>query len=701
MSGQPDIPQMPERDQHGGDDLPTYDDLAVQNGPNSRFGRWRGWIEKRAAERYADLTPEALAHRRQRGWDLDQHPTAEGVSHAASGSATDPPFQLHIQTVFPNPSLPIAIPIVQKHLPPTPSVGESLSPTHLELHSFGSRFLPHTTAPIRCLLPILGDRILLIGHDDGLSVMDMYPNEWGERGLIAKGPNDAAAHPIWNGEGVFQMNILELENTGDGTPQGVVLALVGPDGEESVRSLRMYSLASLASLAKWAISQKGSRPLNLHNPAPGKTTQTTPKKHRNRPSLAKGLRNLIVESPAASTGSSSKLNSLYADSPLEPPPSIHMSPLYRSNSNGSSSTIDSSWDVVDELPLRWATDYVPLAPAGSRLQNCSVLFYALWRDENVRARGGAYLAIVVRSNILLYETPKGERTFRFVKEFYTPLQARSLAFVLQSVQDPMSRSSSDVSPRLHPNQHRHSKYLSKKAGMIRIADAAVGEVDLGDDYNYHTLLSPLAGPVGTLSRRSRSSWDGKAFHKEPKAAWSLPTKFVVPGFGREKGLYLLTRGKQSHIYPHPLPANISVTPSYRTFSWSFVPSYVCPRICKPQDGNPSFLQVVAFGEDGVEVLEVPLSSLTENKGKGKAQEPLHAVADVGGDTGFLCFGGHWDISSSQPVLVRSDSTASTDSEDDGVLNQATALREEAGIYGWVRRGHEDWRVFWVGGGRQG
>lgn len=57
-----------EQDSQGpGDDLPTYDDLAAQSGPNSRlvasecmysrhgclfsissrFGRWKGWIEKR------------------------------------------------------------------------------------------------------------------------------------------------------------------------------------------------------------------------------------------------------------------------------------------------------------------------------------------------------------------------------------------------------------------------------------------------------------------------------------------------------------------------------------------------------------------------------------------------------------------------------------------------------------------------------
>ena len=62
---------------------------------------------------------------------------------------------------------------------------------------------------------------------------------------------------------VFQMSFLELESVGDGTPQGVVLALVGPDSnsprdQEGVRSLRMYNLASLVSLAKWAITQKVS-----------------------------------------------------------------------------------------------------------------------------------------------------------------------------------------------------------------------------------------------------------------------------------------------------------------------------------------------------------------------------------------------------------------------------------------------------------
>jgi hypothetical protein len=127
------------------------------------------------------------------------------------------------------------------------------------MHHFGSRFLPHSTAPIRCLLPLQADRLLLVGHDEGLSVLDMYPQEWNDNGGIdLKGPEDATVRAIWEGESVFQMSILELDNA-----SGVVLMLVGPEPEsplakdaEAQRTVRMYNLASLVSLAKWAVANK-------------------------------------------------------------------------------------------------------------------------------------------------------------------------------------------------------------------------------------------------------------------------------------------------------------------------------------------------------------------------------------------------------------------------------------------------------------
>lgn len=256
------------------------------------------------------------------------------------------------------------------------------------------------------------------------------------------------------------MTVLEAENTGDGRPQGVVLALVGPpttqSHSESVRSLRMYNLSSLISLAKWAVAnkvyfplcpevpffstcQQGSKPLDLARPSHW-SAQSTPTKKRHRPtsSIAKSIQNFI-ERPKQDHAepSSSSYHNLLSPSATRTSPN----PL-TSNKNGRSSpspslgslreaveaidnsptdphphspTRGDSWDLVDELPLRWATDFVPLASPGSRLLHASILSYALWKDEHRKGTGGQLLAVSTKSNILLYETPRGERAFHFVK----------------------------------------------------------------------------------------------------------------------------------------------------------------------------------------------------------------------------------------------------------------------------------------------
>jgi hypothetical protein len=226
-----------------------------------------------------------------------------------------------------------------------------------------------------------------------------------------------------------------MEETGESTPQGVVLLLVGTDLEngkeqEFSRNLRMYNLASLISLAKWAISPKVCcidpsklsdvqrtmqcvKPLNMHRPPdwhPNRSTTKRHKQHRPPVSLAKSLRSLMTDS----------------SQDLEPPPSSYQAMLQALPSSSTrateskprllqrSSTLDSSWDIVEDLPLRWATDYVPLAAPGSRLMNSPVSTYALWRNDD-QAHGSALLAVAVKSAVLLYESPKGERAFRFVK----------------------------------------------------------------------------------------------------------------------------------------------------------------------------------------------------------------------------------------------------------------------------------------------
>jgi len=109
-----------------------------------------------------------------------------------------------------------------------------------------------------------------------------------------------------------------------------------------------------------------------------------------------------------------------------------------------------------------------------------------------------------------------------------------------------------------------------------------------------------------------------------------------------------------------------------------------------------------MGEDGIEVLEIPLTTLWNRKGKGKGA-PLadpRRVQSFIGETGFLANGGHWHhlASVAAPQLERTDSTASAISFDSVESEEATSrLRAEAGVYGWLRKDVEDWRVFWVGG----
>ncbi|KAJ3998024.1 hypothetical protein F5050DRAFT_1806306 [Lentinula boryana] len=728
------------------DGLPTYDDLAAQNGPNSRFGRWRGWIEKRAAERYTDVSPDQRSRRRERGWGNDEmyglESSAEfpGIPTIINEPSSPSPMALHIQT---NDLRNLHISQPAQHtlsppLPPLPSVSLKLQPTHLRMHQFGSRFLPHTTSPIRCVLSIMEGKLLLIGHDEGLSVLDMYPRSESAAGISVKGPEEAQARSIWTGEGVFQMSLLEMENDARGTAQGVVLVLVGPEVDspstsskdsEFPRSLRMYNLTSLISLAKWAVNQKGARPLDMRRPSNWHSQQQTPpKRHRPQHSIARGLKNLI-DSPN-NHGSEHSQSSSY-QSLLSPSPSME-STSSRNRSRPSSPRTDSfdsaSWDMIDELPLRWATDFVPLATPGSRLSTCSVLSYALWSNDNrPSARGGRLLAIATKSNILLYETPKGERAFHFLKEFYTPLAPRSITFFQQSVSE-IARSFSDSGYRSSSSHKRTDSSITsrdthrlssspsvpmtygtqlslfvifdKKSGWIRLADSAVGEVDLHDDNQSGVASREASSP--TNHRKSRMMMDMSSFGKWiPPALCELPLPASGASLQTTK-VILLTRGRRTHILPSPLPSNSSLHIPLRVISWKNNPTDIIARIFEGSEpdldgySTPVYLQIISLGELGVEVQEISLPSLlTKGKSRARADDNLYAEQDTGGDAGFLCIGGHWDRQHTfASNLNRSYSTLSNNST---FSTDSTQLELEKGLYCWCRKGVEDFRVFWLGG----
>lgn len=112
----------------------------------------------------------------------------------------------------------------------------------------------------------MSDRFLLVGSTDGLSVVDVLPGLHPRKGDQALSMNpgmatqplaDAVAIPIWTGEAVYQLDLLEdvTSDVNPDSPQGVVLALVGPSDDECNKSIRMYNLASLASLVRWYCNQ--------------------------------------------------------------------------------------------------------------------------------------------------------------------------------------------------------------------------------------------------------------------------------------------------------------------------------------------------------------------------------------------------------------------------------------------------------------
>jgi hypothetical protein len=137
--------------------------------------------------------------------------------------------------------------------------------------------------------------------------------------------------------------------------------------------------------------------------------QTTRKLHRpNAHTIAKNLRSIIPDSPStrpiSPPGSIASTNTKTSCVVPESPPK-HQDSLESSD----------SWDVIDDLPLRWATDYVNLATAGSKLSQSQVIFYELWKNDAPGSRGTCMLAIATKTSILLYETLKGERSFKYVK----------------------------------------------------------------------------------------------------------------------------------------------------------------------------------------------------------------------------------------------------------------------------------------------
>lgn len=239
--------------------------------------------------------------------------------------------------------------------------------------------------------------------------------------------------------------------------------------------------------------------------------------------------------------------------------------------------------------------------------------------------------------------------------------------------------------------------FEKKAGLIRISDSSVGEIELWEDS-----VSPKSS-----FRRSFTHLENLT-SKDWKGQWAPPAEIAVPltpvmplninSSVEATRVYFLTRGKRTHILPFPLLMPLASQAPLKILKWHVQPTQVIPRACeRPATAEP-FLQVTALSEAGVEVQEFPLTFLPSYKGKARERDDNIIVADaeVGpGGAGFLCMGGHWTELDAQRTLdpLRQHVSASTADAVDIIENRA----REQGFYAWTRMGYDDWRVFWLGG----
>ncbi|PVG00490.1 hypothetical protein CPB86DRAFT_773734 [Serendipita vermifera] len=724
--------------------LPTYDYLEEQerSNPNSRFGRWRSWIEKRAAERYADVTAEELDKRRQKGWGtavktMNLYPVSDYLTCSKLDTG--------VTEQAPPPASSVMSPMSAQ------LVSHRVGDTRLSVYHFGSRFIPHSIAPIRSLVSLCDDRYLLLGGLDGLGMLDIFPEraQVNTDDSVISHPLEAAKRrELWTGESIYQMNLLESYQDPNGGLQGVVLALVGADDGETEReqfkSVRMYNLASLFSLVRYALSRPDFKPVVIPTPKGWSHQQTTRRLHRQHAhAIAKNLRSMIPDSP--STRPTSPPGSL-ASSTTKGSCVVPESPPKHQDSLES----NDSWDVIDDLPLRWATDFVNLATPGSKLSTSQILFYELWKNDAHGSRGTCMLAIATKTSILLYETLKGERSFKFVKEFYTPLPAKSINFMHQAShaearngtiypegerlkkERPNSRQGADFSVQTSPRARRISTpgdqsygsllsmfiIFEKKAGLIRISDSSVSEIELWDDggaplspthtsslpthlSGSHLSGSSIRRSIQALTRDIRGHWIPLTKMNIPHPPLTNNTSTQLPTF---KSLVFMSRGKQTHVLPSPLPMPLTSNPPLRIIRWQTAPRQVAARL-SIGNGRDDKLQILAFGEMGVEVVEMgtdflfrpPEITASPSKGKEKAkavsipsENITRAFWDSSDETGFLAQGGFWDQLDTTSGMPEPRQQPHNPDE------VGTHIERGQGIYAWSRKGLEDYKVLWFG-----
>jgi hypothetical protein len=297
---------------------------------------------------------------------------------------------------------------------------------------------------------------------------------------------------------------------------------------------------------------------------------------------------------------------------------------------------------------------------------------------------------------------------------------------------PNSRQSLEVSAQTSPRTRRISTpgdqsygsqlsmfvIFEKKVGLIRISDSSVSEIELWDDGGAplsptHTSSLPthLSGSHLSSASIRRSI---QALTRDVKGQWLPLTKINIPHpplanntsnqLPSFKSIILMSRGKQTHLLHSPLPMPLTSNPPLRIIRWHTTPRQVAARLSSG-GGQEIKLQLLAFGDMGVEVVEMGIDKLfrppdvqvSPSKGKEKAkaisipsENVSRAFWDSSDETGYLAHGGFWDqldITSGVPEPRQQFHNS------EGV---GSHIEPGEGVYVWSRKGLEDYKVLWFG-----
>lgn len=260
--------------------------------------------------------------------------------------------------------------------------------------------------------------------------------------------------------------------------------------------------------------------------------------------------------------------------------------------------------------------------------------------------------------------------------------------------------------------------FEKKAGLIRVADSAVIEIELWTEGENDP--PPSSNPTSSpQSTHSSNSLPGFRLGGGSKAWWLPLVTVEIPNSALVTSgidippvelttVLLVSRGRQTHFFTSPLPIPMNARRPLRVVHWNAYPRQIVARLSigSVEERRETKLHILAFTENGVEVIEMCLDFLASppdvswGKGKGTMKRaPVHPEPQIRTVwqppeiTGYLGRGGHWDgldTSSGRSQMRHGQSNTGH------APITGTKVEQGQGLYVWLQKGLDDYRVAWLG-----